>query len=126
MSHYANEIKEATCYMHEADFKEALIAVQKEVMHTAWMGFGWRSSVLGATSFEDVCKEFSIRILRVYGHYYKPIINDVYCSSFLMNFADIVAPHMTNGKIVVDNEYEIVTIKFKNGSVKIKRKEKCY
>lgn len=122
MSHYANELKEATCYINSNDFEEARIAIQECVRRGDWQCYGWYNVVLKAKTFEDLLGEFDIKLEPVYGNYYRPVICDVYVSMFFPTLISIMEDYMTKGKIVVDDEYNIVTIKFKDGNYDIKEK----
>lgn len=120
MSHYATEIKPATCYIHKEDFNEILYRIKKAAEAKCWNCYGWQKAVLNANTLEDVAKEFDIQLLHEYGNYYRPYIFDVYVSDFFKTLIEIMSYFMTNGKIMVNDEYSDVTIKYKNGSVKIK------
>ena len=115
MSHYATDIKKATCYMHIDDMEEVLGEIWETVK--TWNHYGWQSNVLEALTLPEALREFDIGIEHVYGNYYRPIFDETYCSAFFRELADIVAPYMTNGQIVVDNEYGIMTVGFEDGEL---------
>lgn len=123
MSHYATEIKKATCYIHKSDFETVRKEIQSVVDRDGWLHYGWHDEVLKATTLEEILSEFNIRLVNEYGNYYRPVIEDVYVSSFFDTLIMIIGKYMTNGKIVVDDEYGIVTVKFKDGVGTWKYKE---
>lgn len=123
MSHYATEIKKATCYIHSSDFETVRKEIQSVVNRDGWSHYGWHDEVLKATTLEEILSEFDIRLVNEYGNYYRPVIEDVYVSNFFDALIQIVANYMTNGKIKVDDEYGIVVVKFKDGVGTWKYKE---
>jgi len=123
MSHYAYELKEATTFVNEKDFDKILVKIKEEVSAVKWQGYGWRNEVLNASRLEDVVGEFNILLMHEGNGYFRPIINDVYVSNFFSYLIDIVAPYMTDGEIVVNDEYDDVTIAFKDHVAVITRGE---
>lgn len=117
MSHYAYEVKEATTTINKKDFENVLSKIKKEVATDKWVHYGWRNNMLNAETLEDVASEFNIQLADEGNGNYRPVINNVYVSNFFPKLIEIVAPFMTDGELVIDNEYNIVTIAFKNGQV---------
>ena len=120
MSHYATEIKKATCYINSGDFAELRDRIKLVVGLNRWSSYGWRDAVRNAETLTDILSEFNIELERVYGNYYKPVINGAYVTEFFkLALVDMAARYMTNGKIVVDDEYKIITITFNDGKARI-------
>ena len=121
MSHYAKQIKKPTCYINSNDFEEVCLSIQDYIRRTTeWNCYGWHDSVLEAKSLLQLLECFGIELKHEYGNYYAPVIKNVYVSMFFAKLIEIVAPYMTKGKIVADDEYSIVTIKFKEGRYSIR------
>ena len=123
MSHYAYEVQEATSFLDKENF-ELLGGVEeiKNVVRTEkWCGYGWRNSVLEATTADDIARIFSVQLVDEGAGFYRPVIEDAYVSNFFKELINIVAPYMTDGEIKVDEEYNIVTIKYEDGKVNMWR-----
>ena len=117
MSHYANEFREATCYINRADFVEAAAKIRGACQTEEWVGYGWRDDLLDAYDLFDVGNIFNIGFEPVYGNYYRPVIKDVYVSRFFDTMIKVVAPYMTNGIMEIDDEYGTHIIEYLNGEL---------
>ena len=121
MSHYANELQKVTAFIHEENFDKVLNDIKNTVATKRWLGFGWRENVLNARTLEDFTNEFAIKLVDEGNGYFRPVIKNVYVSTFFEDLIYIIAPYMTNGEIVVDDEYNNVTITFDDGKVRVAR-----
>lgn len=119
MGSYAYELQKSTSFINRKHFDDVLENIKKEVKKDNWDGFGWRNDVLSAETLEDVAKTFNIKLVDEDEGYYRPVIYEVYISHFFRKLLHIVAPYMTDGKIVVRAEYKRVIITFANKDVSI-------
>ena len=120
MGNYAYETDYATTTINKRNFDKVLAKIKEEAATEQWKGFGWRDSVLKAETFEDVAEKiFGIELVDEGGGDYRPYIDGTYVSSFLKNLIDIVAPYMSNGEILIEDDYGEVNIIFENGKVQI-------
>ena len=123
MGDYAYEVQEATAFLDMDQFIlcNGIKQVQDVVRTEKWCGYGWRDELLEAKNAYDVAKVFGIQLIDEGVGFYRPVINDVYVSSFFKELINIVAPYMTDGIIKVDDEYNIVTIQFEDGKATVWR-----
>ena len=119
MSTYINELTEATTTINKSDFNEVLAKIKYAASADKWTQYGWRNDVLQAKTLIDVMNIFNIELSGDENGNYRPIINNVYLSSFFDDLVHIIAPYMTDGKIIVDDGYFTTIVTFNNHDVQI-------
>lgn len=121
MGNYAYELKEATTLINKKDFSKVLEDIKNEVRKKEWKCYGWRDDVLNAETLEDIARIFNIKLTYEGNGFYRPVVNNVYVSYFFKDLIKIVAPYMTDGKIMINDEYDDIVITFCNKQVKVVR-----
>lgn len=123
MSNYSYEVQEATSFLDMDKF--ILCGGVKQIQDAArtekWCGYGWRNDLFEAKNAYDVAKIFGIELCDEGVGFYRPVIENTYVSNFFETMIEVVAPYMTDGIIKVDDEYNIVTIKFEDGKATVWR-----
>lgn len=120
MGRYFNEYTESTTSINKNNFDIVLSKIKTAASSPKWKQYGWRNDILRAESFYDVMKEFGIELSDDGGDNFKPIFRHVYVSDFFKDLLNIVTPYMSDGHIIVDDGYTIMTITFKKHQANIK------
>lgn len=116
MGRYLTALETTTRF--KASDSGRILAAFQEVAESYPTNYGWRQTVLDATSLKEIADEFNIQLYHTDtpAGCIIPILSDTYLSDLFIDILPKIAPYMANGKIAgLDSEGGDFSITFKNG-----------
>lgn len=125
MSNYMYDIKPSTAGFKEESKVAMCDAIRKAASDPEWDHYGWANCYRNAERLEDQLNEFGIT-LREEDDLLFFEFNDVYESAFFQTMMKTIAPFMSDGVMLIDNEYVVLGYVFENGTVKTCYEDEAY